>query len=174
MSLADNSQAHPTACAAAIAVQKIIKRDNLLDNVKEMGTLLESELRSQLSDLPYVGDIRGRGLFWAVEFVADTKEKNPFGVEDNFSNRIVETAMELGLNILGNLGETGKYYIDLVIISPPYIINQTEVRKIVELLKEAVLKVSDDYRLAKVTSIKVEDRGGDAVIDPVSVVRSTL
>lgn len=140
-------QAHPTACAAALAVQRIIRRDGVLDNVKAMGRYLESELRQQLARLPYVGDIRGRGLFWAVEFLLDTTTKTPFPREHNFSNRIVGVAAEKGLNVLGNLGKTGKLDVELVIISPPYIVLKTEINSIVDLLKNAIGIVTDDYEL---------------------------
>jgi Adenosylmethionine-8-amino-7-oxononanoate aminotransferase len=59
-------QAHPVSCAAALAVQRIIKEQNLLENVCNMGALLESQLRSRLAVHPNVGDIRGKGLFWGV------------------------------------------------------------------------------------------------------------
>jgi len=140
-------QAHPTACAAALAVQRIIKRDNILDNVKAMGQCLEFELRQQLSHLPYVGNIRGRGLFWAVEFVLDTEDRTPFPRQHSFSNRIVEVAAELGLNILGNLGKTGEIDVELVIISPPYIIVRKEVGTIVGLLKTAISRVTREYEM---------------------------
>lgn len=140
-------QAHPTACAAALAVQRIIKRDSILDNVKAMGQCLELELRQELGHLPYVGDIRGRGLFWAVEFILDTTNKTPFPREHNFSNQIVEVAAELGLNVLGNLGKTGELDVELVIISPPYIVTRAEVRSIVQLLKTAIVMVTESYEL---------------------------
>lgn len=137
-------QAHPTACAAALAVQKIIKRDHILDNVNARGQQLEKLLREQIAVLPYVGDIRGRGLFWAVEFMLDCGAKTPFPGEDNFSNRIVEVAGEHGLNIIGNIGKTGLYDVELVIISPPYIVNSSEIEKIVQLLKGAICVVVDE------------------------------
>jgi adenosylmethionine-8-amino-7-oxononanoate aminotransferase len=138
-------QAHPTACAAALAVQRIIRRDNILDNVKVMGQSLEFELRQQIGHLPYVGDIRGRGLFRAVEFVLDTATKTPFPREHDFSNRIVEVAAELGLNVLGNLGKTGDIDVELIIICPPYIVTRQEVGTIVELLKTAIGIVTTEY-----------------------------
>jgi adenosylmethionine-8-amino-7-oxononanoate aminotransferase len=147
-------QAHPTACAAALAVQRIIKRDDILGNVKAMGRCLESELRQQLGHLPYVGDIRGRGLFWAVEFILDPRTKSPFPREHNFSNRIVEIAAELGLNVLGNLGKTGELDVELVIISPPYIVTRSEIEAIVDILKTAVGGVTRDYELQYLTKGK--------------------
>jgi adenosylmethionine-8-amino-7-oxononanoate aminotransferase len=128
-------------------VQRIIKRDGVLDNVKAMGRCLEFELRQQLSRLPYVGDIRGRGLFWAVEFIRNTTTKTPFPREHNFSNRIVEVAAKLGLNVLGNLGKTGELDVELVIISPPYIVSRAEVKSIVDLLKHAIEIVTEEYEL---------------------------
>lgn len=59
-------QAHPTVCAAALEVQRIIAADDLLANVKLMGEYLERALRNKLGDHPHVGNIRGRGLFWGV------------------------------------------------------------------------------------------------------------
>ena len=56
-------QAHPMVCAGALEVQRIIKENHLLENVKDQGKLLESRLKSALSDHRNVGDIRGKGLF---------------------------------------------------------------------------------------------------------------
>jgi adenosylmethionine-8-amino-7-oxononanoate aminotransferase len=142
-------QAHPTACAAAIEVQRIVKRDSLLENVRTMGELLDLELRTQLGSCPFVGNVRGRGLFHAVEFMRDPKKKVPFLISDNYSNRIVEVARSLGLNILGNLGDTGKYYVELVIISPPYIVNAAEIKEIVQRLKAAIAIVDQGFEYLK-------------------------
>ncbi len=59
-------QGHPLACAAALEVQRIIREDGLVENVRKMGQLLSDLLRQRLSQHPNVGDIRGRGLFWGV------------------------------------------------------------------------------------------------------------
>lgn len=59
-------QGHPVSCAAALAVQKVIQEENLLENVREMGAYLEAQLKSRLAEHPHVGDVRGKGLFWGV------------------------------------------------------------------------------------------------------------
>lgn len=59
-------QGHPIACAAALEVQKVIREERLVDNVREMGGLMGCLLRNRLGRHPHVGDIRGRGLFWGV------------------------------------------------------------------------------------------------------------
>ena len=61
-------QGHPISCAAALAVQKTIKQEKLLDNVQDMGVYLEKQLRQRFESHPYVGDIRGKGLFWGVSY----------------------------------------------------------------------------------------------------------
>ncbi|MGB5614329.1 MAG: aspartate aminotransferase family protein, partial [Sedimenticolaceae bacterium] len=60
---------HPTACAAALAVQHAIRDEDLLTNVQLMGERLDAALRARIGDNPHVGDIRGRGLFRGVELV---------------------------------------------------------------------------------------------------------
>lgn len=59
-------QGHPIACAAALAVQRIIQEENLLENVRVMGEYLEKKLRDRMGGHMHVGDIRGKGLFWGV------------------------------------------------------------------------------------------------------------
>ena len=138
-------QAHPTACVAALAVQKIIKRDHILENVNAMGAMLEEELRREISRISHVADIRGRGLFWAVEFMLDPRKKIAFPINANFSNRIVDSAAKIGLNILGTLGKTGLYDVDFIIIAPPYITRASEIKTIVKLLKAAICEVADEF-----------------------------
>ena len=59
-------QGHPVGCAAALEVQRIVREDNLVQNVRENGEYLGKLLREQLADHQYIGDIRGRGFFWSV------------------------------------------------------------------------------------------------------------
>lgn len=138
-------QAHPTACAAAVEVQHIIARDNLLQNVRHMGDLLHKSLTAEISALPHVADIRGRGLFMAVEFLKDPKTRLPFAKDANYSNRVVDVAHELGLNILGTIGETGEHHVEFIIISPPYIVGAGEIVSIVRLLKETIELVDLEF-----------------------------
>ncbi|KAJ3521425.1 hypothetical protein NM208_g13293 [Fusarium decemcellulare] len=134
-------QAHPVACAAALEVQRIIRDEDLLTNVKEMGKVLEALLKENIGPLEVIGDIRGRGLFWAVELVQDPRNKIPFLASLRLCNRIVDKALGLGLNILGNLGETGEVHVDHVIISPPYIVTESELERMVGILREAIQAV---------------------------------
>ena len=138
-------KAHPTACAGALAVQKVIARDNLISNVRSMGAKLESLLKDQLAALPLVGDIRGRGLFWAVEFIRDKRTRIPFPLEDDFSKKVVEEGLKQGVNVLQNMGFPGTWKCDSVIVCPPFIVTGEQLVTIVALLKRAVEVVSQPY-----------------------------
>lgn len=96
-------QAHPTACTAAIAVQEIIKKEKLRENVTAMGHKRGNLQELELGPLELVGDIRGCGLFWSVEFMRDKHDKIPFGADSGFYNEVVVRGLELGLNIFWNL-----------------------------------------------------------------------
>lgn len=71
-------QGHPLACRAALEVQKIIQQDDLVANVRKQGALLGRLLKEKLAAIPAVGDVRGSGLFWGIEFVANKWTKEPF------------------------------------------------------------------------------------------------
>ena len=131
-------QAHPVACAAALEVQRIIREDDLLANVRAMGTRLEAALTDRFGNHRHVGDIRGRGLFWAVEFVTDRATKQVFDPALKLNERVKAEAFRRGLAgypMGGTLdGKQGDHYI----IAPPYIVTATEIDLIVERLGEAV------------------------------------
>ncbi|KAF5247201.1 hypothetical protein FAUST_883 [Fusarium austroamericanum] len=133
--------AHPVACAAALEVQRIIRDERVLTNVQKMGTELERLLRDHIGPLESVGDIRGRGLFWAVEFVQDRQRKTPFPASIRLCHRIVDKSLNLGLNILGNLGQTGEVHVDHVIMSPPYVVTESELERMVGILRTAIQAV---------------------------------
>jgi len=85
-------QGHPLACRAALEVQRIIRDDNLVTNVRKHGNLLGKLLKERLGSHYAVGDIRGRGMFWGIEFVADKRTKEPFPPEE---------AVAMGVHELG-------------------------------------------------------------------------
>lgn len=138
-------QAHPVACAGALAAQTVVQRDNLTERCREMGHLLEDLLREHIAPLPMVGDTRGRGLFQAVEFMLDKHNLTPFPLMDDFGQRVYGTAKTLGLSLMNPFAGTGVHKVDSVMITPPYIVSEEELRKIVSILKEAIIKVSEPY-----------------------------
>ena len=90
-------QAHPVACAAALEVQRIIRDDNLVANVQAMGRRLEAALQERFGNHRHVGDIRGRGLFWALEFVTDRATKQVFAPALKLNERIKAEGIARGL-----------------------------------------------------------------------------
>jgi adenosylmethionine-8-amino-7-oxononanoate aminotransferase len=129
---------HPMACAAALAVQQIVKRDRLLDNVKAMGALLNRRLSERFGNHPHVGDIRGRGLFQAIELVADRSSKTPFEAKHNLHARVKAAAMARGLMCYPSGGTADGKNGDHVLLAPPFIVDAAAVDAIVERLGDAV------------------------------------
>lgn len=130
-------QAHPVTCATALKVQQIIRRDNLVERCSKMGLLLESLLREQLGDCKYVGDIRGRGLFWGVEFVQNKKDKTSFDISIKFGLKVQQAAFNLGVALYPGSATVDGYRGDHVLVAPPYNVTEEELRTIVRILREA-------------------------------------
>lgn len=129
---------HPVACAAALAVQKVIKRDGLLAQVQARGATLQSLLQSQFSDHPHVGDIRGRGLFWGVELVADRSNKQWFDASLKLHARVKREAMAQGLMVYPMAGTVDGKNGDHILLAPPYISSVNDLSEIVTRLGVAV------------------------------------
>ncbi len=131
-------QAHPVACAAAVAVQQVIREENLLENVQVMGRRLEERLVERLGNHRHVGDIRGRGLFWAVELVQDRASKAVFDPALKLNDRVKQEAFARGLACYPMGGTIDGRNGDHVILSPPYIVTAAQIDTIVERFGDAV------------------------------------
>jgi adenosylmethionine-8-amino-7-oxononanoate aminotransferase len=130
--------AHPLACAAALEVQKIISDEKLLDNVKERGRQLEQRLVERFGNHRHVGDIRGRGLFWGIELVADRATRQPFDPKLKLHARIKSAAFTGGLACYPSGGTADGQSGDHVLLAPPYIATSGDIDMIVERLGAAV------------------------------------
>ncbi|MCS6892543.1 MAG: aspartate aminotransferase family protein [Rhodovarius sp.] len=131
-------QAHPVACAAALAVQKVIAEEGLVENVRRMGALLEQGLTERLGNHPQVGDIRGRGLFWAIELVRDRATKAPFDPALRLHARIGQEAYARGLGCYPMGGTIDGRFGDHVILAPPYTVSAEEIGMIIDRFGAAV------------------------------------
>lgn len=129
---------HPLACAAGLAVQTVIKRDNLLANVRAQGAHLARRLGETFGNHHHVGDIRGRGLFQAIEIVADRGSKAPFDPALKLHARIKAEAMARGLMVYPSGGTADGTRGDHVLIAPPFIVDAETIDTIVERLADAV------------------------------------
>jgi len=129
---------HPVACAAALAVQKVIERDGLLQRVRELGAGLSARLAVALTEHPHVGDLRGRGLFLGIELVQDRARKAPFDPAHRLHARIKREAMARGLMVYPMGGTVDGRHGDHVLLAPPFIASESDLDCIVERLRQAV------------------------------------
>jgi len=137
---------HPLACSAGLAVQQIVRRDNLLANVKVRGVDLERRLSERFGNHHHVGDIRGRGLFQGIELVADRSSKSPFDPALKVHARVKTEAMKRGLMIYPQGGTADGRAGDHVLIAPPFIVDAATIDAIVDRLGDAVDAVIGDIR----------------------------
>ena len=129
---------HPMAAAAALAVQEVIRRDDLLANVRAMGERLDERLRQRFGNHHHVGDIRGRGLVRGVELVADRATREPFDPKLKLNGRVKREAMDRGLMVYPMGGTIDGVRGDHVLLAPPFIVEERDVDEIVSRLGEAV------------------------------------
>jgi len=129
---------HPVACACGLEVQRVIEEEDLLANVRAMGTALEAALLERFGNHPHVGDIRGRGLFRGLELVADRASKTPFDPGAKLHARVKREAMARGLMCYPMGGTVDGAAGDHVLLAPPFIIDESHVEAIAGTLSEAV------------------------------------
>ncbi len=129
---------HAVACAAALAVQQVIQRDNLLGRVQEAGSYFSAQLHEALGAHSHVGDIRGRGLFWGVELVKDKATKAPFDPARKLHARVKKEAFSRGLMVYPMGGTVDGLYGDHVLLAPPFIASNAELALVAKQLAVAV------------------------------------
>jgi adenosylmethionine-8-amino-7-oxononanoate aminotransferase len=129
---------HPIACAAALAVQQVIEKDRLLPGVLRKGEYLRARLRETLGGHPFVGDIRGRGLFIGIELVRDRASKAPFDPALRLHARIKKEAMSRGLLVYPSGGTIDGTLGDHVLVAPPYIVGEAQLDEIAATLVQAI------------------------------------
>ena len=129
---------HPTACAGALAVQRAVRERGLLAQVRARGAYFEQQLRARFAEHPHVGDIRGRGLFWGVELVADRAGKTPFDPAMRLHARIKAAGMQEGLLCYPMGGAADGKRGDHVLLAPPFIVSEAHLDEIVGALDRTI------------------------------------
>ena len=129
---------HTAACAAGLAVQRIIEREALLDRVRTAGHTLQSALRASLERFEEVGDVRGRGFLIGIEFVRDRITKLPFPRERALSHTIARRAFQNGLIVYPCAGHVGGVMGDTIIVAPPYNASDAELSELVSTLELSI------------------------------------
>ena len=128
----------PVAAAAGLAAVRYIKENDLVARAARMGESLGQRLREGLGNLPCVGDVRGMGMMWAVEFVADQKTKAPFPKARGFASRVFKAAFEAGLIVYPMPGCADGENGDHVMVAPPLVVEAAQIDDIVGLLRAAI------------------------------------
>jgi adenosylmethionine-8-amino-7-oxononanoate aminotransferase len=132
---------HPVLCAAGLATIKYLRAHRLVERCAAIGPVLQHRL-ARLRELPFVGDVRGRGLLAGVELVEDKETRAPFAREAHVAERLTAAARDAGLVVWPNVGHADGERGDTVMIAPPFIITEDEIDMIVDRLGAALITVS--------------------------------
>jgi adenosylmethionine-8-amino-7-oxononanoate aminotransferase len=132
---------HTACCAAGVAVQTIIARENLLARVAANEARIKSMFSEALSGVAAIGDIRGRGHFIAAELVADKERKTPFPAERKLFMKIRQRALENGLICYPVGGNVDGVNGDIVILAPPYNCTDAELTEIADKAAKSIRQV---------------------------------
>lgn len=129
---------HPVACAAALAVLERLLDDGVLARVAPLGDALHKALTDRFAQHPHVGDIRGVGLFRAIELVRSRETKEPFDPADRVHARLKAAAFEAGLICYPMGGTADGTSGDHVLLAPPFILQENDLGVLVDKLETAI------------------------------------
>jgi len=128
---------NPVTAAACLATLEILEREDLVERARRLGEILASLLQP-LHAHPHVGDVRGRGLLWGIEIVADKAARRPFPRRERRAEAVEEAAFAAGLVVLASGGGAAGQDGDFLMLAPPFVTSEEELTEMVSLLDEAV------------------------------------
>ncbi|TKX19653.1 aminotransferase class-III-like protein 2 [Elsinoe australis] len=133
-------QGHPVACRAALETLRIIKEENLIENVATVGRYMGQLLEERVGILPYVGNIRGKGFFWGIEFVKDKTTKQAFPPKLGIAMGVHELGLQepYNISIYPGTGTVDGREGDHVLLAPPYTASKEDVEMIVDLTARVI------------------------------------
>jgi adenosylmethionine-8-amino-7-oxononanoate aminotransferase len=129
---------HPVSTAAGLATLRYLQKHDLVAAVGRKGEVMGRALEDGLGDLACVGDIRGLGLMWGVELVADRGTKEPFAVERHVAKEVTEAAFRRGLAVYPGSGCVDGVAGDHITLGPPFVIAEEQIEELVGLLRAAI------------------------------------
>ncbi len=132
---------HPVATAAALAVVQELIRHDLPARTVEMGETLQDALQAEFGQNPFVGDIRGRGLFRGLELVSNRAEKTPFDPSLEIAAKIKKSALAEGLICYPMSGTRDGRLGDHILLAPPFVIQEAQIGEMVTKLSKAIAAV---------------------------------
>ena len=137
---------NPLACAAGLAVLEEMEDQGLIENAARMGEVLMAELRELMERYPFIGDVRGKGLLTAFEFVADRATMEPLDPKLNAHERLVELAYARGLIIYSRRTRGGKAG-DHFLVAPPLIITRAQIAEMMLILRDTLDAFAEEVGL---------------------------
>jgi adenosylmethionine-8-amino-7-oxononanoate aminotransferase len=132
---------HSVACAVGLSILRFIKENGLVERSEKRGVYLLDRLEG-LKSFPFVGDVRGRGLMAAIEFVRDQKTKEPFPRSQRFTEKVIDLAFENGLVLYSGTGFVDGVNGDMVMLGPPFVIEEKQIDEIIDLLVKTFSKLN--------------------------------
>lgn len=135
-------EAHPLTLAPAIAAINEYKRLKLNDRSNEIGEYLGNKLRALQSKHPSIGDVRGIGLFWAVEIVKNRQTKEPFNTYTDKISGVPLLVDKVSADMMKN-GVFIQSWVSHFVIAPPLIVTKDEIDLGVKAL-DAALAIADE------------------------------
>lgn len=141
---------HPSAAAAALAVQQVIQQQDLLTQVRQQGDYLLTQLQQKIGGLEFVGDTRGRGLFAGIELVQNKQTQQPFAAELAVHKKIKQACFDRGLLVYPMGGTVDGRIGDHILLAPPFIVTPQHIDFIVDTLKTVISDVTEYARYQNV------------------------
>ena len=136
--------AHPIACAVGSEVMRIVEEEKMIARAEQIGKYLHESLL-ELMDLPMVGDIRGKGMLWGIEFVKDKDTKEPFPKEKNVKMDVIVQCLLKGVFFYPGYYEDERGRGDQLMIAPPFIITEEQIDEVVSILRKTLQGSLDKY-----------------------------
>jgi adenosylmethionine-8-amino-7-oxononanoate aminotransferase len=142
---------HAVLCAAGLATLRYFEKHKLVERCAAFSVEFHQKLKP-LAELPFIGDVRGRGLLAGIEFVLDKVTKAPFPREAKFAEKFTEAAQQAGLIVWPNVGHADGIRGDLIMLAPPFIISEDQIDEMVagltRALEETVRQLGAKYQPA--------------------------
>lgn len=136
--------AHPVTAAVGLAVLDYIKKHDLMSQARLKEPILSSGLKAIAKKAPIVGDVRGKGLMWGMEFVRDRKTKQPFEPNEKVFHRVVSKALSEGIVVYPVNGCVDGVKGDGILICPPLTITEEEIGFLIQKLEKTLIEISQE------------------------------
>jgi adenosylmethionine-8-amino-7-oxononanoate aminotransferase len=136
---------NPIGCAAGVACLEYVTANDLVRNSRETGAYLLRRMH-ELLDFDVVGDVRGRGLMCAMEFVKDKKTKEPFAPSQKVALMVMQACIRHGLILFPCGGNVDGVAGDMILVTPPLVVTGEQVDEMMDLMKKGIKQVQDQLK----------------------------